>query len=141
MASSVLHPACLEQLAEVGRSVMEWMVEIPEGKGKSEAKDPKELPDWFSLIKANKAVPKPLIQSSALLNRDNGPWHGPLCASSSDAVHCGVRGLHGKKVLRGGREERQQDEQRTCRVVTGMDPDLSQGCGLRKKRSVWQNGE
>lgn len=68
---------------------MEWMVEIPERKGGSEAKDPKELPDWFSLINADKAVPKPLIQSSALLNRGNGPWHGPPCASSSDcALRC-----------------------------------------------------
>ena len=51
MASSVLH---LEQLAEVGRSGMEWMVKIPEGKGRGKAKDPKELHDWFSLINTDK---------------------------------------------------------------------------------------
>lgn len=40
-----------------------------------------------SLIVINKAVPKTLIQSSALLNCDNGPWSGLPCASSSDDVH------------------------------------------------------
>lgn len=54
MASWLLHPASLEQLPEVGRKGMEWMVEIPEGKGRREAKDPKELHDWFSLINTGK---------------------------------------------------------------------------------------
>jgi len=35
----------------------------------------------------------------------------------------------------------QQGEQRTCQVVTELDPDLGEGCRLRKKRSAWQNGE
>lgn len=44
-------------------------------------------------------------------------------------------------MLRGGREEHWQEEQRTCPVVTGMDPDVSEWCGVRKKKSAWQNGE
>ena len=44
-------------------------------------------------------------------------------------------------MLRGRREEHQQEEQRTYQVVTGVDPDLSEGCELRKKKSAWQNGE
>lgn len=28
-----------------------------------------------------------------------------------------------------------------CQVVTGMDPDLNKGCGLRKKKSAWQGGQ
>lgn len=60
MASSVLHPASLEQLAEVGWSGMEWMVKIPEGKGRTEAKDPRNcMIGSISLIVIKKAMPKP----------------------------------------------------------------------------------
>lgn len=33
---------------------MEWMVKIAEGKGRTEAKDPKELHDWLDLINSDK---------------------------------------------------------------------------------------
>jgi len=54
VASPIPHPASLEQLVEVGRSGVEWMVKIPEGKGRSEEKDLKKLHDWFSLINTDK---------------------------------------------------------------------------------------
>lgn len=50
VASSVLLSESLEQLLEVGRSGIEGLVKIPEGKERSETKDPKELHIWFSLI-------------------------------------------------------------------------------------------
>lgn len=75
MVSSVLISKSLEQLLEVGRSGIEGLVKIPEGKGKSEAKKTPRTCMFgsASLVVINKAVPKTLIQSSALLNCDNGP--------------------------------------------------------------------
>lgn len=85
MTLSVLYPGSLEQLAEVEGSGMEWLVKTPEEEGQ---KTPKNyMTGSASLMLINKALPKPLIQSSALLNCDNGLWHDLLCASSSDAVH------------------------------------------------------
>lgn len=54
MALSILISKSLEQLLEVGKSGIEGLVKIPEGKGKSEAKDPKDLHVWFSLINSDK---------------------------------------------------------------------------------------
>lgn len=65
MASSVLLSASLEQLLEMGRSGME--VNIPEGKERSGEKAPRNcMFGSASLIVINKALPKPLIQSSEL---------------------------------------------------------------------------
>lgn len=69
MASSVLLSESLEQQPEVGRSGIEGLVKTPEAKEKSEAKDPKELRFWFSLINSDKQG----------------------CAKASDSVICTVK--------------------------------------------------
>lgn len=119
VASWVLLSGSLEQLLEMGRSGMEVLVKIPEEKERTGEKAPRNcMFGSASLIVINKAMPKPLIQSSELWNCGNGPWHGLPCANSSDVVHSSVvsEELMERKCWDGEREESQQ---RTCQVVLG----------------------
>lgn len=117
---------------------MEGLVKIPEAKERNEAKDPKELQIWFSLINSNK---QGCAKASNSVTCTVKLWQWPLTWTALCQLFrccaglCGVRGVDGKKVLRWGKGRKPSENIPGCEggILTCV-----KGVGLRNK--VWRKG-
>lgn len=117
MASSVLLSESLEELLGVGRGGIEELVRIPEVKEGSEAKDPKELHIWLSLINSDK---QGCAKASDSVICTVKLWQWPLTWTALFQLFrccawlCSVGGVDGKKVPRCGKGKKPAENMPGC---------------------------